>query len=455
MITYYPDLDKKDELYIPRYKIFKNLTDISSFPMPASFICEYSDLFQKMLEFNSLLYNYRIINHRKRTPEEILGKSLDSCELDPIELGRVLDMAAYYDAKEEIKMVNSLFAHVRFCKDFDPQYGIRNSYSDDIKNVDKLLKKRKLTINDTVTILDFYNDYFKYFDGFNDSETLRRLEEAYNKAKVMPYKIEGKVIGVEKYELPRNAWYIIPRLGLSHEFLYNTTGDYGHKEANLINPESRLWHYIEGVEAGEHEINPRDFDPSYYFKLAQDMEENGTPKNTFDAYIGGPLCEFFPLEIFLHYPWTLDEFIRYNRVFNKKLVRLTTGCIMAHAALESFVLELFTYSNNPTQHLRQVLHMDHDEFLIRCCGFHKVSFQNEEDKTIVTSLKNYEIEFREYIQKGWRIEYVSPITISHETGCLEIEKIPDNYVDLSSDHEIIKSFHFKGYEQKNIDYYGE
>ena len=75
--------------------------------------------------------------------------------------------------------------------------------------------------------------------------------------------------------------------------------------------------------------------------------------------------------------------------------------------------------------------------LVRCCGFHKVLSIPEEFypiKTIVTSVINYEEVFREYIEKGWKINFVPPIVLNKELG--KLEEYPEEFLTV---RKVLKS----------------
>lgn len=67
---------------------------------------------------------------------------------------------------------------------------------------------------------------------------------------------------------------------------------------------------------------------------------------------------------------------------------------------------------------------DIGDILVRCCGFHKI--ESTLEKTITTSCVDYEIQFEEYIKKGWKIQFVSPIIINQKLG--EVEKYNNDFI---------------------------
>ena len=64
--------------------------------------------------------------------------------------------------------------------------------------------------------------------------------------------------------------------------------------------------------------------------------------------------------------------------------------------------------------------------LVQCCGFHKVTSLS--DKIITTSLINYEDAFCEYIERGWRIDFVKPIIFNEYTK--RVEEYPDDFLTI-------------------------
>ena len=82
---------------------------------------------------------------------------------------------------------------------------------------------------------------------------------------------------------------------------------------------------------------------------------------------------------------------------------------------EDYFNYLKNNSNNYEEEIDKISKMDFPDFLVRCCGFHKV--ESQVNKTITTSLIDYEDAFSEYIDRGWMIEFIPPIVLNN--GVLE------------------------------------
>ena len=76
---------------------------------------------------------------------------------------------------------------------------------------------------------------------------------------------------------------------------------------------------------------------------------------------------------------------------------------------------LRNYIINYKEEIDKISKMDFPDFLVRCCGFHKV--ESQVNKTITTSLVNYEDAFSEYINRGWKVDFIPPIVLNN--GVLE------------------------------------
>ena len=104
-----------------------------------------------------------------------------------------------------------------------------------------------------------------------------------------------------------------------------------------------------------------------------------------------------------------------------------------HAGIYDFFYRFRQYSSNYEQDLIFLKGLDFNDMLVKCCGFHKVT--SLPDKIITTSLINYEEEFREYIEKGWKIDFLPPIIINEEKGILE--DYPEEFLTI---RKILKKY---------------
>ncbi len=119
----------------------------------------------------------------------------------------------------------------------------------------------------------------------------------------------------------------------------------------------------------------------------------------------------------------LDKYSHMQTViFNQLAKEMVAGIYMAHAMVIKFFAELYENSKNYYEDVKYLINnLSWDDLLVRCCGFNKVVLQkkgNDCYKKITTSNMNYEEEFKEYIEHGWNIDYLSQITIQKDTGIL-------------------------------------
>ena len=97
----------------------------------------------------------------------------------------------------------------------------------------------------------------------------------------------------------------------------------------------------------------------------------------------------------------------------------------------SFFYHLKNGSSDYYADLDYIKQFSLNEILIRCCGFHKIS--SVCDKTITTSSINYVHEFKEYIIRGWNIDFIKPIILDPYTK--RVEEYSDEFL-------LIKKMHF-------------
>ena len=202
-----------------------------------------------------------------------------------------------------------------------------------------------------------------------------------------------------------NCWYITP-----YKHLYNSMGANGHKEANLVYP-----FYYTILRDNQ---NPS---PLPYLKSICKLKQNGfITSNEYEEYLN--LKYDFPC-IYPDSYYNLDTLGKviyrhtHKKSYNTKLVNLIIGIESAHAGIYDFFYRLRRYSSNYEQDLNFLKELDFNDMLVKCCGFHKVT--SLPDQIITTSLINYEDEFREYIEKGWKIDFLPPIIINESKGTLE------------------------------------
>ena len=123
-------------------------------------------------------------------------------------------------------------------------------------------------------------------------------------------------------------------------------------------------------------------------------------------------------------------------IYSPRAKDLVMGVYMAHGLVTKFIADLYQKTSNPREWIDYLKKMDCDDFLVKCCGFNKVVRQmNDSDRysEILTSNYNYEEEFKEYIDHGWKVKFIPPIRIDEYNKTL---REMDDYCK-------VKRFHVK------------
>ena len=250
--------------------------------------------------------------------------------------------------------------------------------------------QKKLTLQDKVLFKKAFEDLKKYI-----------------------FQVPKKGFNPVKMYLP-NAWYITP-----YNHLYNIMGKTGHKEANLIYP------YYYYIRRDDYVPNPT----SYLKSIQKILKDGCIDKITFDHYTNliYDFTSVYPEEYY--YMSNEDKFkyrTMYKKTYNPRIINLIVGIESAHAGLYSFFYNLKNNSLDYKSDLEFLKKYNLDEILVCCCGFHKIS--SFMDKVITTSCINYDDAFCEYIERGWKIDFVKPIIFNEYTK--RVEEYPDDFLTI-------------------------
>ena len=211
--------------------------------------------------------------------------------------------------------------------------------------------------------------------------------------------------GVNIYQ--PDAWYITP-----NNYLYNA-GEDGHKSRDLTFNYNRLVRLIfnNEIDLSNHDIS------SSYFNELEEIKENGyITASQFKVYLN-----------YISQPVYLNSVSGMPITMDKRTIKLVSGIINAQQYFYKFFEDLFINTKSPISEINKIMKWtknDIGDILVRCCGFHKIESMLE--KTITTSCVDYEIQFEEYIKKGWKIQFVSPIIINQKLG--EVEKYNNDFI---------------------------
>lgn len=410
MIEYFKELDDKENQYlrlIKENKFKSYIIDINHLPL--EFYKKYKNLFLELADLDvlykkqldcgqtKLFWNsdvYQEYGFENFVSMYINGYDISDYSLTPEGVKR-LDFL--------VKIFKSNYNEYNFEQLYDYILSLVNLFVIDSRPVICHKNQIKEYLSSTMIVAKYQNKLSKNVEKI--------IIEALNELK--KYKIE---IPIEPYnpinlKLP-NCWYITP-----YKHLYNSMGPKGHKEANLIYP-----FYYDILR------DKKTPNPLAYFKSIQKTKDDGfITYSEYDSYLN--LKYNFPC-IYPDFYYNLDAMskvryrITFKRSYNPTLVQLIIGIKSAHAGLYNFFNQLKRYSDNYERDIELIKKLNFDDILVRCCGFHKISSLPE--KIITTSCVNYEEEFREYIEKGWKIDFIPPIIINKDLGT--IEEYPEEFL---------------------------
>ena len=125
-------------------------------------------------------------------------------------------------------------------------------------------------------------------------------------------------------------------------------------------------------------------------------------------------------------------------MYNQDAKKLVIGNQMAHGLVIQFFSDLYKDAKDYDECLNFLRNYRRDELLVRACGFNKVVRQRNGNycyKEIITSNPNYEEEFKEYKEHGWKITFLPPFKLDSHNKSLR---------DMDSYYKV-KKFHRKDF----------
>ena len=373
-------------------KYFNELDDIDNFQIYTMhnnrFNCDNKDI---SLEFYKKYYEiFDYINNINRINELKLLKN--TCNITDLK-ERCL---------KQLEIINLISQKYQADSNMLYRLLMNGNYDDTMHLLSKIDKLGSLDLN---KILVLYYYLIDIINPFNDKGILSTIKSAlYDLNETNKQTIYGREINI--INLPK-YWYILPNFHELDERLYNTVGINSHKEANLIYPYCLA---LSGIL-----LNPRDF-----IDKIKDIEENGVSLNDYMYYVGYGMDKL---------PNPIDNNSIKSYMQNNILV--TSGSVMANGLL----WEYFTNLKNKTNDYSAALNMHRsvilDDFLVRFVGFSKVVLRADK-KIISTSNLAYQDEFREYIERGWNIDFTTPLAFNYSKN--QIEEMDDSFVKLKQFH---------------------
>ena len=427
MFKYFRELDNPSEQYLNFIdnRHVKKIIDIEQIPFNKYLEClqlikelnKYNPLKIKSNEKNMIFTNYSNINGANSILDEellydnemlyeglytygyddvyssiIYGIGLDQCGFTKNGSNKLLELIYDYLIK---------FDDDAMCKYIDVitnNFNEANIISNKYNIMDILYDKKELLKYQNrlpISLENKVNDMISYLKNYS-------------------FKITDKDYYLYDMKL-NNSWFITP-----YNHLYNTLGYYeAHQVANIKDL------YYELLQSSD--IESIDYLYNCYRNYLDEL-------NMYKDKGYFTLIDFRSTFNFKWDAFSLDGNYYTNfdaKCYDRKILNIFIGLDSAKAALYEFFYELKNNSNNYERDINTIRNMDFVDFLVRCCRFNKV--ESCVDKTITTSCINYEVEFKEYLNRGWKINFITPFILNggilkeYPEDFLKIRKVLKNY----------------------------
>ena len=429
MIKYFSELETPNQYYLDlvEYGNHKYNSNVQNIPISAEYSEKISKLIKKINEYD-LLYD----NYLKIKPMYL---NISECDYDyPMaynwymqnndtylsgltESGaNLVDLLKqkYQQAYNGTDFFHDFFEYYVTCMHYlKHQFHIKSKYPE------KLLTEYKANLSilsDRKTIESYIRDAYNMALYQNKVCDMDRIlfDDVLNYLHNSNIKLPSKNYSQIKYYLP-NAWYITP---FNH--LYNSMGPGGHREANV--------HYQFSCIFNNDKIENEGFKNLRHTNKI--IKEGFITKSEY-THFTNLIPEFLSVLPDEYYKKSSEDKFKYQmldrRTYNPKIVKLVAGIISAHAGLFTKFENLKDKSSNYKSDLEFIKQFSEDEILIRFCGFHKIS--SAVDKTITTSDINYLEDFKEYIDRGWTIDFIKPIVLNYKG---RLEELSDDFIKIKT-----------------------
>ena len=385
VVKYFDELENLDnyKVYIMPYNSVKHINRKVSIEMYQ----KYHYLFKKINEINNILELKMIVEtHNIKNEKEQYLRKIKIIEL--IKEKYVLKEKNNYETSQDLY---NLFINDKY------------------KNVLTLLRRiDSLSTKELKSILFFYKVFFGTVNLDKNNDILLAIDSFFkdiNANDTIIYENEYKPLILPNY------WYILPKLYNLEERLYNTTGENGHKEANLLYP---YYKALDGVL----------IDYRLFINKIKEIEKDGVSKEDYLSFVRYGMGYFPDLINDNNNTFEVKSHIKNN-------ILITTGCIMAQCLLWKYFGDLKEKSNDYQKNLEILKNVTLDDFLVRFVGFHKILMMNGK-RIISTSNINYQEDFSEYIRNGWDIDFTKPLVFNHSKNT--VEEIDDDIVKVKYFH---------------------
>lgn len=261
----------------------------------------------------------------------------------------------------------------------------------------------------------------------------KELEEPDNFKSLLNKSYEGKKEDLFEYIWPK-SWYITP-----NGYLYNSGGDTGHKEGNLVYPFKRVCKAINNEcdviydFAGKPIKNTLNKE-QYTIPTGPSLKDIEKILNR--GYITYGELTFYTNRIG-YFPNGVTNDDMMEEISNQdSLIKMVVGHMAAEASFYSAFAKLNDTQNSieALKELERLTAGDLDDILVRFCGFHKISYQDH--KTISTASFNAIDLFNLYLKNGWNVEIVPRIYYDYYNNKIEKINLDSGFITRYLDEKI-------------------
>lgn len=309
----------------------------------------------------------------------------------------------------------------------------------------ELGNKPVLDIYELIDYLRFYSQYMNFYefvfpdmeDFFKKIDNLLRSALNYISRKnnlILPSK---ECIEI-KYP---NAWFITPG-----GYLYNTGGEHGHKEGNLIYAYDDICSRLNDNLSGTIMVLRKKGEGKEKSSTPSKRVPNVSNREKIKQIINNGYVLLSDYRNYSNYPYTIKQIVTPESIdkvsYQKNSITLVAGYLSAQESLYRAYARL-NGSPKIKEHAYKVGKLCNGELsdiLVRFAGFSKIESQRK--NTICTSSLYGMREFKEYLDRGWDLDILPGI-------------VYDKYLDEVSDVDLSSIFIKKHLDSELENYHGK
>lgn len=429
-LTYFPEIGKRYAVITNYFRVYEdNEKDIKwEGPLPFWFYSKYRYMLQKITEFNQWYENIRRRYHEPSLEEiELHFRKNDH---DDYDAQKYREFNIYYasgdtwaieqiekEIKEgleeyELDRLKESYWEDIDSKSFDKTYYFFepwteepcpppfSDYTENLKwYAEQYSKRYTYSVPFMLGMLDFYAHTVPFFKGVNDERFIKELREAYQVVKKM------SVLATVKEDLPEAQVSYLPDFD---QFIVpgKITGEDQFYLLGYQDQEANFSHFKKQVLYGTKTSFENHED--YHKKTLESCEKEGlSTAQNFVAFQIHPISYMYLCDLKgeFHLPVTTDP----------RIMALVRGAVEAYCAYSEFMLDLLENDKNLDEDRKYLAQLPVETFLVKCCGLSLI--KSAEEKTIVTSIVNWEDALEDYVNNGWTVEFTPAIAL--EDGRLQ------------------------------------